>query len=111
MIDRICVAILDRPFEALLPVRPDRGYTVLDLGSGGGNWCLGIAAQRPDFMVRAVDIHGGPQLPPVANLEWQRGFNFERDWGIEPNSYDLVRCAMLAGSVSDWPMLMRRAAG
>lgn len=91
----------------MLPVRPNRGYTILDVGSGAGHWCFELAAQRPDCKVRAVDIHGGQPFD-FPNLTWERGFDFERDWGIEANSYDLVRCAMLAGCVSDWPMLIRR---
>lgn len=86
---------------------------VLDLGCGNGEWCVDAAQKRPDFQVLGVDLRApsaevaGLQVP---NCTFRGGVDFESPdlQAIKDESLDVVRCGMLAGCVSDWPLLLRR---
>lgn len=98
--------------QAILPPRPGLRYRVLDLGSGAGTDAFEIATSRPDVDVIGLDI-GSPsqevQQLGYPNLRFIEGVDFESpNWGVRSGSFDLVRCKLLAGCVSNWSLLLER---
>lgn len=69
-----------------------------------------MVASRSDVEVVGIDL-GEPQegLLGVKNLKFVAPVDFESNvWQVRERSFDLTRCALLAGSVSNWPVLLER---
>ncbi|KAH7012485.1 S-adenosyl-L-methionine-dependent methyltransferase [Microdochium trichocladiopsis] len=81
----------DRLF--LAPFKPN-GKRILDLGTGTGIWPI----QLGDDPIQ-------PQWAPP-NVKFLVD-DVELDW-VEPEPYDYIHCKYMAGSIKDWPRLVRQ---
>ncbi|KAH0542631.1 hypothetical protein FGG08_002954 [Glutinoglossum americanum] len=70
------------------PIIPNYQMRILDLGTGTGIW--------------AIDMSEIPR-----NLRFQLS-DFESEWTLGKESFDLIHLRQGCGSVSSWPMLYRR---
>ncbi|EJD02285.1 uncharacterized protein FOMMEDRAFT_141383 [Fomitiporia mediterranea MF3/22] len=94
--------------EALVPI-PDRQRAILDLGCGGGNWCMGMAQEFPHAQVIGVDLAPSTTRPPPFNCR----FEFDDfTLGLEHyyNSFDVVHSRCTANGVVDYEGFIHEAA-
>jgi len=105
MIHQICLLLLDdRLF--LAPVVDLGSKRVLDIGTGTGAWAIDLANAYP-----ATEIVGNDLSP--SQLSWHPPNiqfivdNTELEW-VEPHPYDFIHSRNLAGSIRDWPNLVRQ---
>src|SRR5271155_4740725 len=81
---------------------------VLDIGTGTGIWAIDFADQYPSAQVIGNDLSPiQPDLIPP-NLQFLVD-DIEDSWGYEDQPFDYVHARFLAGSMLDWPKLMRQA--
>ncbi|KAK0724610.1 S-adenosyl-L-methionine-dependent methyltransferase [Lasiosphaeris hirsuta] len=97
-------ALEDRLF--LAPIKPD-GLRVLDIGTGTGLWAIHLGDEHPG----AAEIVGN-DLSPIQPDWCPPNVKFivddvELDWA-EPELYDYIHLRYLAGSIKDWPRLIRQ---
>ncbi|KAL2180554.1 S-adenosyl-L-methionine-dependent methyltransferase [Thermothelomyces heterothallicus CBS 202.75] len=95
----------DRLF--LAPIDPDKGLRVLDVGTGTGLWAIHLGDEHPG----AAEIVGN-DLSPIQPTWCPPNVRFlvddvELDWA-EPRPYDYIHCRYMAGSIKDWPRLIRQ---
>jgi len=95
----------DRLF--LAPIKPDDGLRVLDLGAGTGLWAIQLGDEHPG----AAQIVGN-DLSPIQSQWCPPNVKFvvddvELDWA-EPEPYDYIHCRYMAGSIKDWPRLVKQ---
>jgi SAM-dependent methyltransferase len=98
-------ALGDRLF--LAPVDLDAGLRVLDVGTGTGMWAIHLGDDYPG----AAEIVGN-DLSPIQPSWCPPNVRFlvddvELDWA-EPEPYDLIHCRYMAGSIKDWPRLIKQ---
>ena len=81
---------------------------ILDLGTGTGIWAIQMADKYESASVVGIDL--SPTQPPFVppNCEFQID-NFELEWTFQPNHFDYIHWRLLLASVSDYPMLFRKA--
>ncbi|KAL1962249.1 hypothetical protein VTN77DRAFT_9905 [Rasamsonia byssochlamydoides] len=81
---------------------------ILDLGTGTGIWAIDVADKFPSARVIGNDLSAiqPSWVPP--NVEFVID-DFEKDWMYDENYFDFIHARTLAGSVQDWPWLMRQA--
>lgn len=98
-------AMHDRLF--LAPINPDQGLRVLDIGTGTGIWAMDLGDQYPGTgMILGVDL--SPIQP-----SWVPGNVYfiiddvELQWPPS-QKYDYIHCRYMAGSIKDWPRLIRQ---
>ncbi|KAE8385903.1 S-adenosyl-L-methionine-dependent methyltransferase [Aspergillus alliaceus] len=94
----------DRLF--LAPIDLD-GKRILDIGTGTGAWAIQLGDEYPT----AAEIVGN-DLSPI-QPDWvppnTRFYvdDVEKDW-LESQKYDFIHCRYMAGSIRDWPRLIRQ---
>ncbi|GAB1316935.1 mRNA 3 end-processing YTH1 [Madurella fahalii] len=94
----------DRLF--LAPFHPD-GKRILDIGTGTGIWPIHLGDLYPNAsLIVGKDLSGiQPQwVPPNVRFIVD---DVELDW-VEPEPYDYIHCRYMAGSIRDWPRLVRQ---
>lgn len=81
---------------------------VLDLGTGTGIWAIDFADVHPESQVLGNDLSPiqPSYVPP--NLEFIVD-DIEDEWGYDDSPFDFIHARYLAGSIRDWPKLMRQA--
>jgi methylase of polypeptide subunit release factors len=91
----------------LAPIKSDV-QRVIDLGTGTGIWAIDFADQYPSAQVIGNDL--SPIQPNIVppNLQFFVD-DIEDSWGYEDQPFDYVHARFLAGSILDWPKLMRQA--
>lgn len=94
----------DRLF--LAPIDPD-GKRILDLGTGTGIWPIQLGDEHP-----GAELIVGNDLSPIQPRWAPPNVKFlvddiELDWA-EPEPYDYIHCKYMAGSIKDWPRLVRQ---
>ncbi|PLB48193.1 regulator of secondary metabolism LaeA [Aspergillus steynii IBT 23096] len=81
---------------------------VLDLGCGTGIWAIDVAERYPEMFVVGVDLSPTQPDRHPPNCEFYAPFDFERQWEMGEDSWDVMHLRMGWGSVSNWPSLYRR---
>lgn len=79
---------------------------VLDIGAGSGIWCIDFAEAFPSAEVLGVDLSANMPtfVPPNVRFEVD---DLEDEW-VFANSFDYIHSRYMAGSIKDWPNLMRQ---
>ncbi|ETS79993.1 hypothetical protein PFICI_07522 [Pestalotiopsis fici W106-1] len=82
--------------------------SILDIGTGTGEWAMDMAERYPDCEVTGTDI--ADIFPKYAgqNLFWEID-NAELEWLRPPDSYDLVHLRNMDGAFKDWPFVYEQA--
>ncbi|KAI5807694.1 S-adenosyl-L-methionine-dependent methyltransferase [Peziza echinospora] len=81
---------------------------ILDLGTGTGIWAMDMADKYPDAEVIGVDLSLiQPKWIPE-NVRFVIS-DFESEWALGKESFDLVHLRSAIGSVSSWKNLFRKA--
>ncbi|KAI5785881.1 S-adenosyl-L-methionine-dependent methyltransferase [Geopyxis carbonaria] len=80
---------------------------ILDLGTGTGIWAIEMADKYPDAEVIGTDLSLiQPKWIP-RNLRFQIA-DFESEWTLGKDSFDLIHLRIGIGSISSYPALFRR---
>lgn len=90
----------------LAPIDPD-GKRILDIGTGTGIWPIQLGDEYP-----GAELIVGNDLSPIQPQWIPPNVKFlvddvELDWA-EPEPYDYIHCKYMAGSIKDWPRLVRQ---
>lgn len=94
----------DRLFHA--PINPDGDFYAVDIGTGTGIWAMDFADEYPNATVEGWDIALMQPTFVPPNLIFILD-NAEKDW-MGGDMYDYVHVRDLAGSIKDWPRLIRQ---
>ena len=78
---------------------------ILDIGTGTGIWCIEMGDTYPN-----AEVIGNDFSPVQPNMV-PRNVKFEVDdvespW-THPIKFDYIHCRFMAGSIADWPKLIR----
>lgn len=96
-------ALNDRLFLAPIDLN---GLCVLDVGTGTGIWAIDLADLYPGATITGNDL--SPIQPTWVPLNCRFMVDdIELEW-LESNKYDYIHCRSLAGSMGDWPQLIRQ---
>ncbi|KAF9890155.1 hypothetical protein FE257_006316 [Aspergillus nanangensis] len=90
----------------MAPIDP-RGMRILDIGTGTGIWPLQLGDEHP-----GAQLIVGNDLSPIQTAWVPSNVKFvvddvEKDW-VEHEPYDYIHCRYMAGSIKDWPRLIRQ---
>ncbi|PGH23577.1 hypothetical protein AJ80_02357 [Polytolypa hystricis UAMH7299] len=89
----------------LAPINPD-GMRILDIGTGIGKWPIQMGDLYPSAEVIGTDLSPiQPHLVPP-NVRFIID-DVEQQWD-DNQAYDYIHCRYIAGSIRDWPALMRQ---
>ncbi|RAL14744.1 class I SAM-dependent methyltransferase [Aspergillus homomorphus CBS 101889] len=94
----------DRLF--LAPINP-AGKRMLDIGTGTGLWAIQMADENPSIaQITGLDLSPiqSSWVPPNVDFVVD---DVEEDW-VESKPYDYIHCRYMAGSIRDWPRLIRQ---
>ncbi|GME43526.1 methyltransferase domain-containing protein [Neofusicoccum parvum] len=80
---------------------------ILDVGAGTGIWAIEMAEAFPSAEVIGNDLSPVQPafVPPNVKFEID---DVEEDW-LYSTPFDYIHCRFMAGSLKDWPRLMRQA--
>ncbi|OHE94360.1 methyltransferase domain-containing protein [Colletotrichum orchidophilum] len=90
----------------LAPVPPETTYRVLDIGTGTGIWAIEAADVLPNAEILGNDLSAiqPSWVPPNVKFEVD---DVESPW-INEQKFDFIFCRYMAGSIVDWPKLMKQ---
>lgn len=104
----VCYDMTRQIFDFRLSLAPLASpKSILDVGTGTGNWALDIADQYPSASVIATDLSPIQSEFVAPNLEFQIA-DCEEEWTFS-QTFDLIHVRNLNGSISDWSQLIGRA--
>ncbi|KAK1756073.1 S-adenosyl-L-methionine-dependent methyltransferase [Echria macrotheca] len=97
-------------FDLRLTTVPlDNPRYILDIGTGVGEWAIGIAEQYPDCEVFGTDI---APIQPTQQVPFNVEFHIEdaeEEWIRPADTVDLVHIRNMAGAFSDWDFIYQQA--
>ncbi|KAK3692066.1 S-adenosyl-L-methionine-dependent methyltransferase [Podospora appendiculata] len=82
---------------------------ILDIGTGIGEWAIGVAEKYPECEVFGTDI---APIQPTQQVPFNIEFhieNAEDEWIRPANAVDLVHLRNMAGAFSDWGFIYQQA--
>jgi len=82
---------------------------ILDIGTGIGEWAIGIAERYPDCEVFGTDIAA---IQPTDQVPFNVEFHIEdaeEEWIRPADAVDLVHIRNMAGAFRDWGFIYRQA--
>lgn len=104
MVNHIYYRVMEnRLFMA--PITPHR-MKVLDIGTGTGIWALQMGDEHPTASIVGNDLSPIQPSWVPANVKFVVD-DVEKDW-VEQEPYDFIHCRYMAGSIKDWPRLIRQ---
>lgn len=82
--------------------------TVLDVGTGTGNWAIDFADQFPAAQVIGTDLSPTQPawVPPNCRFELD---DASLPWNFPDNHFDFIHVRYLLGSIADWGALYKEA--
>ncbi|KAN0072702.1 S-adenosyl-L-methionine-dependent methyltransferase [Elaphomyces granulatus] len=89
----------------LAPIDPD-GMRILDIGTGTGVWAIEMGNSYSSATIVGKDLSPIQPLWGPQNVEFMLD-DIEHDWE-ETQPYGYIHCRYMAGSISDWPRLVRQ---
>ncbi|KAB8208576.1 S-adenosyl-L-methionine-dependent methyltransferase [Aspergillus parasiticus] len=87
---------------------PEDVENVFDIGTGTGIWAIDFADTHPNARVIGTDLSPIQPAWVPPNLEFFVD-DVEADWTFKRDYFDFIRACDLAGSIADWPKLLRQA--
>jgi SAM-dependent methyltransferase len=75
---------------------------ILDVGTGTGDWAIGMAEQFPQAEVIGTDIAPVQETGCVPSNVWFEYDDAELEWTRTPDSYDLIHLRGMTGAFVDW---------
>ncbi|KAK4106068.1 hypothetical protein N658DRAFT_482011 [Parathielavia hyrcaniae] len=93
----------------LTTVPLDNPRYILDVGTGIGEWAIGMAEKYPQCEVFGTDI---APIQPTAQVPFNVEFhieNAEEEWIRPANTVDLVHFRNMEGAFSNWPFVYSQA--
>jgi SAM-dependent methyltransferase len=82
--------------------------SILDVGTGTGEWAVEMADRYPDCEVTGIDIVDVFPRYIAPNLFWEVD-NAELEWLRPPDLYDLVHFRHMDGAFRDWRFVYEQA--
>lgn len=82
---------------------------ILDIGTGIGEWAIGVAEKYPNCEVFGTDIAA---IQPTDQVPFNVEFQIEdarEEWIRPADSFDLVHLRNMAGAFSDWSFIYQQA--
>ncbi|KFY01454.1 hypothetical protein O988_02726 [Pseudogymnoascus sp. VKM F-3808] len=87
-------------FYAPIP-EPPYPLTVLDIGTGPGNWAIEMGDLYPTGMIEATDLSPIQPSAVPANVQFIIDDAEQADWAIPENHYDFIHTRILEGCFTD----------
>jgi SAM-dependent methyltransferase len=107
IIHQVYLSMLDSKLTTVSLRNPTK---ILDIGTGTGEWAIGMAETYPQADVTGVDLSAiqPTAVPPNVFFEI---FDAEDDddWTYPENSFDLIHFRNMAGSFRSWDLMYERA--
>ncbi|KAJ4304105.1 hypothetical protein N0V88_001715 [Collariella sp. IMI 366227] len=82
---------------------------ILDIGTGIGEWAIGMAERYPECDVFGTDIAPIQPTQVPSNAEFHIDDAEEDEWVHPPNAADLVHIRNMEGAFSDWTHVYRQS--
>ncbi|KIV81498.1 hypothetical protein, variant [Exophiala sideris] len=81
---------------------------ILDIGTGTGIWAIDMGDEYPSAEIIGTDLSPiqPSWIPP--NVRFQID-DATQEWAFPPESFDFIHARGMAGSIRDWPELLRQA--
>lgn len=81
---------------------------ILDIGTGVGDWAMGMASKYPDCDVVGTDISNIFAREAPINCNWEID-DAELEWHRPTDYYDLVHLRAMSGAFRDWNHIYKSA--
>jgi SAM-dependent methyltransferase len=81
---------------------------ILDIGTGTGEWAIGMADQYPNCKVTGIDISAIQPTAVPENVYFEVD-NAELEWDRGEDTFDLIHMRNLTGSFQDWKFIYDQA--
>jgi SAM-dependent methyltransferase len=107
---------LDFQYEILKYVFMDRNYfaplsnpkTILDIGTGTGQWAIEMGDEFPDAEVQGTDLSPIQPSSVPQNVRFFIDDASDDDWVLPPAYFDFIHTRMLVGSFTDFRDIIRK---
>ncbi|CAK7564256.1 MAG: hypothetical protein SEPTF4163_002143 [Sporothrix epigloea] len=97
----------DHLFYSPVDAQLRSGGMVYDLGTGTGIWAIDVAERYPSTVVRGIDLSPIQPAYVPPNLSFSID-DFEDEWTLPPNAFDLIHMRFSLWAVDDRATLFRR---
>jgi ubiquinone/menaquinone biosynthesis C-methylase UbiE len=97
-------AFFDRNYFA--PLKTPK--TILDVGTGTGNWAIEMGDEFPDAEIQATDLSPIQPLQVPANVHFFIDDASEDDWVLPPAYFDYVHTRVLLGCFTDFRDIIKK---
>ncbi|UQC88540.1 methyltransferase domain-containing protein [Colletotrichum lupini] len=90
----------------LAPIPSETTHRILDIGTGTGIWAIEAADVFPNAEILGNDLSAiqPSWVPPNVKFEID---DVESSW-VNEQKFDFIFCRYMAGSIVDWPKLMKQ---